>query len=237
MNDEEKIVHKLLKKNYHEQIIFEPDGNIPPDFKVGDHTAVEVRRLNQNFFQEDQVRGLEELHFPIFDAFREVLKSFGKQKSDYSYLVGVFYNRPVDFTIHEFKKQIEKELQLFLKKPISTFPYKIKISNKVRLFISKIQSIDKNLFRCMGGMDNDTGGRIIPMYIENIQYCISVKSEKIISYLQRYEEWCLYLVDVMMWDLDEYDVNEITKNIQDLGNFDKVNIIRNGEEFLTINKP
>lgn len=237
MNEEEKIVHKLLQKNYHEQVIFEPDGNIPPDFKVGDHIAVEVRRLNQNFFQEDQIKGLEELSFPLFNAFREVLKSFGKQKSDYSYLVGVLYSRPIGLTIHKFKKQIEKELQLFLQKPIFTFPYKIKIMNKVELIIYKKESIDKNLFRSMGGMDNDTGGWIIPMYIENIQHCISEKSEKIISYFQRYEEWCLYLVDVMMWDLDEYDVNEITKNIQDLGNFDKVNIIRNGEEYLTINKP
>jgi len=229
MNDEEKIVHKLLKKNYHEQIIFEPDGNIPPDFKVGDHTAVEVRRLNQNFFQEDQVEGLEKLSIPIFDAFHEVLKSFGKQKSDFSYFVGMFFKRPIDLDIYELKKLIKEKLQSFLHNPDQTFPYSFAITDEVELIIQKTPSNNKHLLRPMGGMDKDAGGSIISMYIENIRYCIYEKSEKIKSHLHRYDEWWLYLVERMVWDLDTYEVKEITKNIQDIGNFDKVSIIRNGE--------
>jgi hypothetical protein len=229
MNDEEKIVHKLLKKDYPEQIIFEPDGNIPPDFKIGDNRAVEVRRLNQNFFQEDQVEGLEKLSIPIFDAFHEVLISFGKQKSDFSYFVGMLFERPIDLDIYALKKLIKEKLKSFLYNPDQTFPFSFAITDEVELIIQKTQSNNKHLFRPMGGMDNDAGGFIISMYIENIRYCIYEKSEKTKSHLHRYNEWWLYLVDRMVWDLDIYDIKEITKNIQDIGNFDKVSIIRNGE--------
>jgi len=229
MNKEEIIVENILKKKYHKKIVFEPDGNIPPDFKIGNLIAVEVRRLNQNFFQENHVEGLEKLSIPMFDAFHEVLKSFGYQKANFSYYVGIFFMRPIDLDIYELKKLIKECLQSFLNNPDKTFPFSLAITDEVDLIIQKAPSIKKHLFRPMGGMDNDEGGSIVSMYIENIHYCIIEKSEKIKSHLHRYDEWWLYLVDRMIYDLGTYDIKEITKNIQDIGNFDKVSIIRHGE--------
>lgn len=83
-------------------------------------------------------------------------------------------------------------------------------------------------------MDNDAGGAIISMYIENIRYCINEKSDKIKSHLHRYDEWWLFLVDRMLWDLAPREIKEISKNIQDLGCFDEVSIIRNEKISLTI---
>lgn len=236
MNREEIIVQKLLKKEFDEQIIFEPDGNIPPDFKIGDNTAIEVRRLNQNFFQDSQVEGLENLSIPISDAFNEVLQSFGKQKSDYSYFIGLDFERPLDLNIYELKKLIKGKLQFFLENLVQTYPYTLAITNGVALIIQKAPSNNKNLFRPAGYLDNDAGGFVISMYIENIRYCIHEKSEKIKYYLYKYDEWWLHLVDIMLWDLAIDEVNEIRKNIHDLGHFNKVSIIRNGEIIFTIDE-
>ena len=78
----------------------------------------------------------------------------------------------------------------------------------------------------MGGVDEDAGGIIVSMYIKNIQYCIWVKSAKVRKYHNKYKNWWLILVDTMMWDLDKYELEEITKYIKDLENFEKVIVIR-----------
>jgi len=38
----------------------------PPDFSIDSRIAVEVRRLNQHFFTENEVQGLEEHQIPLF---------------------------------------------------------------------------------------------------------------------------------------------------------------------------
>jgi hypothetical protein len=51
MKSEERIAENYLTSLGFENVVFEPDGNIPPDFFVDDRIAVEVRRLNQHFFE------------------------------------------------------------------------------------------------------------------------------------------------------------------------------------------
>ncbi len=53
MNREEKITENYLKSLDYRDVVFEPDGNISPDFSIDDRIAAEVRRLNQHFFTED----------------------------------------------------------------------------------------------------------------------------------------------------------------------------------------
>ena len=234
MDNDEKIVLELLYNKNFEEVIFEPDGNIPPDFRIGKYLAVDVRRLNQNFLQKDEVAGLEQLSIPLLSAFREVLKSFGKQKSNLSFFVGIFFKRPFLLSIYDFKKLLKKNLLIFLDSPDQIFPYSLTITSKVDLLIQKTPSTNKDLFRPMGSMDSDSGGFITSMYIKNIRYCIDEKSEKIKGHLHRYDEWWLYLVDRMLWDLDISEKDEIAKNIRDLGNFDKVSVIQNGVIYLTL---
>ena len=47
-NREEKLVIDNLSHQGYENILFEPDGNLPPDILVDNKIAIEVRRLNQN---------------------------------------------------------------------------------------------------------------------------------------------------------------------------------------------
>jgi hypothetical protein len=71
MNREEKIAEAYLKSLGFKNVVFEPDGNIPPDFSMDGRIAVEVRRLNQHFFTKDEVRGLEEGRLPLFKLLPE----------------------------------------------------------------------------------------------------------------------------------------------------------------------
>jgi len=48
MDSSETLAKEYLRFLGYTDIIYEPDGNIPPDFLVNGRIAVEVRRLNQN---------------------------------------------------------------------------------------------------------------------------------------------------------------------------------------------
>ncbi len=63
MNKDEKRAKKFLKRHY-SNIQFEPIKNAPPDFLINNNIAVEVRRLNQNYFDGDNPKGLEEDDIP-----------------------------------------------------------------------------------------------------------------------------------------------------------------------------
>ena len=236
MKEEEAVVHNYLNEKYPAQVVFEPDGNVPPDFCLGNKIAIEVRRLNQNFFYEDTVEGLEELEISLLRAFREVLASFGMQENRTSYYVGIFFHRPIKLSIYEFKKLIKKELQTLIQSSVSTVPEKLQISDKIMLIFLQRKTDNGNVFRCMGNVDIDAGGQIPQMYATNIQYCIKEKSIKIKQHKKRYNEWWLVLVDNMRWDLDRNDINEITYSITSLGLFERLSIISEGKEILTLNK-
>jgi hypothetical protein len=48
MKRDEKKAREYLESLGFKQIIYEPDGNIPPDFLVESSIAIEVRCLNQH---------------------------------------------------------------------------------------------------------------------------------------------------------------------------------------------
>ena len=56
MIDCETAVDRFLRHSGFTDLVFEPDGNIPPDFVVEGRIAVEVRRLNQNSVSVNLIR-------------------------------------------------------------------------------------------------------------------------------------------------------------------------------------
>ena len=95
MNKEERIVKAYLRSLGFKDIIFEPDGNIPPDFLIDSRIGVEVRRLNQHFFTKGEVRGLEETRIPLFKLVESSLGEFDSQYNGLSYWVSIRFHRPV----------------------------------------------------------------------------------------------------------------------------------------------
>jgi len=56
MKREEKITEAYLKALGFEDIVFEPEGKSKlPDFRIDGNIAVEVRRLNQNYFKKNKL--------------------------------------------------------------------------------------------------------------------------------------------------------------------------------------
>jgi hypothetical protein len=81
-------------------------------------------------------------------------------------------------------------------------------------------------------LDEDAGGFVIPMYIDNLRYFISEKSMKTSDYFLRYSIWWLYLVDYIGWGLGKYECEEILSSITDPGGFNRIYIISYGDEKL-----
>ena len=60
MDDSEARIAAYLAHRGFTDVVYEPDGNVPPDFLVDGRIAVEVRRLNLNAVTGTEYQGLEE---------------------------------------------------------------------------------------------------------------------------------------------------------------------------------
>jgi len=229
MNQEESIAEQYLMGLGLGQVVFEPDGNVPPDFSVGRTTGMEVRRLNQQFFGSSGTEGLEELSYRLWDLIKNELSKFDSKFTGNTYLIDVEYSRPYNESFKATTKSIRKELDNFL---ISGDlpPIDLSINSNLSFSIISGKPIPGRTFALAGGLDHDRGGSILQMYIDNINFCIDHKSNKIEPYLNMYEDWWLLLVDDMGWGMDLItDSAYVKSKINCLENFNRIVIIRNGD--------
>ena len=94
MDRSEAAIEKLLGHMGFSNVIYEPDGNVPPDFLVNGEIAVEVRRLNQNFDSGSGMRGLEEEATPLWQKMTRLVESIAETDGD-SWFVFYSFSRPV----------------------------------------------------------------------------------------------------------------------------------------------
>jgi len=80
---------------------FEPSGyKKPPDFSLASTIRVEVRHLNQNYFDGNSAKGLEERSISLDQNFKRVLNSFEKKFNGHSYWVSIMYQRLLLVLLH-----------------------------------------------------------------------------------------------------------------------------------------
>jgi hypothetical protein len=234
MKPEEIVADKYLRNTYREEIVFEPRGkDTTPDFSIKGVYAVEVRRLNQHFFNGEKKEGLEQLSFPLYDALKEVLASFNSRYSGKSFWVFIDYERPLSKKIREIKLEMQNSLEKFLQNEVS-LPYTLQVNEEIEFQVYSSDPLSGRVFRLGGEVDGDAGGWVISVYIENIRHCIAEKSSKIKQYKSLYSEWWLCLIDRMELGLDDDVIKEVRTAISDLGEFNKVSIINYTGEFLLI---
>lgn len=79
LDSSERLVEAYLKGLAFQDVRYEPDGNVPPDFLCDGRVAVEVRRLNQNHDDGTGrgLRGLEEAAIPLWRRVRDYLTGLG----------------------------------------------------------------------------------------------------------------------------------------------------------------
>lgn len=223
MNYDEKTAYEYLTQNYtHDKIRFEPDGNRPPDFLINNETAIEVRRLNQNYSNQGNYKGLEELEYSLIPKIINVLKEFETKEYETSVLVNVYYGRPIKVTkklIKNFRQIIQQQLPL---KEKNLF-----VGVSENLNIKLIQSnvkLDKSIL--IGSIhDDDAGGFVLSEMERNIKLILPEKEERIKEFYQEYNSWWLFLVDHIGYGIEESEFQKLKKNFKAETTFDKIQII------------
>ena len=234
MNREEKITENYLKSLGYRDVVFEPDGNIPPDFSIDDRIAVEVRRLNQHFFREDQVKGLEEDRIPLFNLLQSSFSKFDTQYKGRSYWVSIRFSRPIE-CVKTVRKAIRKSLTDFLGNP-TPLPCKVNVTGGMYFRIYPSKKVAGRVFRFAVGTDRESGGFVLSEFKKNFDHCMKEKSEKINDHYAKYNTWWLVLVDQIAYGFNEDEKKEIKSMVSVNSCWNKIIVLDslNGNNILEI---
>ncbi len=226
MDDSENLVEAYLKSIGFTDVLYEPDGNVPPDFLAEGRVAVEVRRLNQNY--DDGTgkgpRGLEEAAIPLWRRFRDYLTGLGPAPaSGQSWYVFYRFSRPTP-AWKDLKRQLDALLLPFMASATpQPFETRLKVGGEfwIKLFRSPVPK--PTFFRPAGHSDEQSGGWLIGEIDTNLKHCIAEKTAKIASYRAKYPEWWLVLPDHIGYGLDDFEQELFFDqvNVQP-GGFDKI---------------
>ncbi len=223
MKPEGLVAYEFLVKLDAGTLAYEPDGNIPPDFALGDRIGVEVRRLNQILMINGKHHGAEEISIPLWDAFTEVLSSFDEQFQGKSYWVGIVFNDSLGKPTKAAKREIRRALQAFIDGR-GQAPVQVSANSFIELWIYETQAIDGRVFRpAVQGPDEAVS--VIQAYVSSIQYSIATKTLIVAPFKSRYPEWWLLLVDAMGWHLGPNEQHILRSETSNLGCFSRLVVL------------
>lgn len=222
MKYEENIANDYLHTKSHD-VVFEPDGNIPPDFKVNQTIGVEVRRLNHIVYKGAKPQGIEQERIKLLRALEKVLREFDVSIPTTNYFIGLSYFRPLG-NILNIQKITRQTLLKFLRDQPAT-PFEVKLSRSVSMTIAKATRMSTKIFNVGIESDMDSGGFVAPLYIENINFCLMEKTSKIQPYKSKYAEWWLLLVDFLVGGIGEPEKTIIIENVDETAEWKKIIVI------------
>ena len=223
MDRTEAIVQKALQHMGFSNIVYEPNGNIPPDFLVNGQIAVEARRLNQNVISGNVRRGLEQDSIPLGRMVKRVAQSLGPPTQGKSWFLSYKYARPVE-SLKTLEPKIRKALQGFIASNSATRST-IKVSKNFWLEIDPAGKARPTFYVVAVVADQDSGGFLVAEVGKNLQLCIQEKTAKIAAHKAKYSEWWLMLPDYIGHALDSYDRDQFRKEISIQHSWDKVILI------------
>lgn len=219
----EQIVAKHLAHRGYKYVVYEPDGNIPPDFLLDGAIAVEVRLLNQNYSNNSKVKGLDEITIPLSDNLKKIAESFGAPLDGKSWLLFFRFSRTIESW---------KTLEPTLREALTTFSQS---SNKQKGNIAKAKGFEMEVIQAhnpyttlfvMGGFhDKDADGMLLYKMEQNIQYCVNEKSQKIERVRAKYSNWWLALVDSIGYSLNDFERELFRDKVSIQHNWDKIILI------------
>ena len=172
MDVSETLALEFLRYLGMAEIIYEPDGNVPPDFSCAGKVAVEVRRLNQH---DALVRGLEEVAIPLVTKIRALLASLGPPQ-EASWFVTFRYRRPVEAWA-ALRPKITSALLCFRNNP-SEGVVRLPVSDRFELGLAKSSQLLATCFVLGGYSDHDSGGWTASEIIRNLAIVIPEKVEE-----------------------------------------------------------
>jgi hypothetical protein len=187
-------------------VIYQPDGNVPPDFLVDGRIAVEVRRLNENELTESGgFRGVETDRISTGRKFRNLLRSLGPSRSGASWFVGCKLKRPIprwEAIEHDLRRELEEVRD-------NTDRQKLSVLNIAEGFevqiVHQASSPHPTCFVFAGCNDTDVGGFSFGDTQWNLRLCVEDKMRRIARVRHLYPEWWLVFVDHIGFGVDPCD--------------------------------
>ncbi|EIZ1174022.1 hypothetical protein MOV00_004214 [Vibrio vulnificus] len=224
MNREELLAKNYLESLNLSSIIYEPDGNIPPDFLVDNHIAVEVTRLNEHIKVQGVLKRLDDDSSSITAFIKNVLHDFESDLQGVNFWVTIHIKRPFGN-----RKTVKRKLRELL----SSIESREAVLGQREWYVSDGLSISfmeatpcstKPVFMLGGISEHDIGGYVYEDVSKNVGYCVESKSSKIQPYKSKYQEWWLILIDSIAYGCyPEYIDN--FKATFEKGSFNKVIVL------------
>ena len=223
MDRTEQLVAEYLSHQGIQSVVYEPDGNMPPDFVIDGRIAVEVRRLNQNEETEAGPRGLEEIRIPLSQRIERFVETLGPLGSGESWFVSHTIRRPVPPW---------KRIETFLRERLTVFSgqasrreteYVLDRGFRVRLF--RASKPHPTFFLLGGSSDRDSGGFVLAEMVRNIRICVEDKVAKVAELRSRYPEWWLVLVDHIGYGLSSADQDELRALVELSAGWDRIVLV------------
>jgi hypothetical protein len=222
MNRDERLAKKWLENIGFQSIIFEPDGNVTPDFLVDNRIAVEVRRLIQNSVNKNgAMKGLEEESIPLTQKIQNLLQSYGPPVNAKSWFICINFERPLP-TWKTLKLEIENLVKkLKVSQPSQPIFY-YKLLKNFEIDILPTPTSLTHMFMIGGSADGDSGGWVLGELEKNLQLILPEKYKKIEKYKAKYREWWLVLPNYICYEMNDDDVKQFNTYIKFEHSWDKV---------------
>ena len=224
MDDSEKVAHAYLLNLARGAVVYEPDGNLPPDFSVNGTIAVEVRRLNQNEITDSGHRGLEETRIPLAARMRRLLSSFGPPPFGVSWFVSYEFGRPLP-EWKELNSALREYLLTFRDNPVTEREVSATICKGFEIELHRASDLHSQFFVPGGSGDDDTGGWVFQETQKNLRLCIEEKTRKVSPYRHKYPEWWLVLIDRIGFGVEACDEKLYREHLRIAHSWDKVVLI------------
>jgi hypothetical protein len=220
MDTSEKIAYDFLLHQGFKSVVYEPDGNVPPDFLADGRVAIEVRRLNQNESTGGTNRGLEEMAVPLRRRIDSLLKSLGPPQSSGSWFVSFDFRRPVE-KWRILGPAVRKQLEAFRDRPTHECT-RIRVSKNFQLELFRATTLHPTFFLLAGWIDYDSGGWVLAEMERNLEICLEEKTRKVSRVRHKYPEWWLVLIDYIDYGLDDFDRQLFRDQVRRVRDWDKV---------------
>ena len=206
MDQSESHVRDYLESLGLGRVVYQPDGNVPPDFAVGGRIAVEVRRLNENELTESGgFRGLETDRISTGRKFHALLRSLGPAKSGTSWFIGCKLKRPIP-RWKEIEDDLRRELEGFRDNQDRQKLSVLRIAEGFEVeIIHQASTPHPTCFVFAGCNDRDMGGFVFGDVEWNLRLCVEDKIRRIAGVRHKYPEWWLVFADHIGFGVDACD--------------------------------
>lgn len=228
-NKDELRAEKYLHSLGFESVVYEPLGNVTPDFLLDTKIAVEVRRINSNHIDGSKLINIENLEIAFVKKIKNIIRSFKCSIHQSSARISLTLLQPLTLQnkktlIRKIKKILSKHIRYISEEKSYTIGELLHITMKPTQ-----REANTYLYESCNGDS---------LWLEhqlqkNIQAVIDEKNKKIEKNFHLYKEWWLLLVDSIVYGFDEEDFNILNNIDFNKQKFSKVIILSAKGEFQT----